>query len=232
MYKYETHLHTAPVSKCGKVGVRDNLEFYKKLGYDGVFITNHFLDGNINVDRELPYEERVRFYFSDYEEGIKIGKELGIKVFCGVELSYKGTDFLIYGLDKQWYLDNPQIMDMKKTEELQYMMECGALVIQAHPFREARYIDHIRLFPRCVHGVESYNACRTDEVNEIAEFYRQHYGLLEFAGSDNHVGANAERLAGMCCETPILSVQGFIEAVINGKMQTFAARNEFAPQVF
>ena len=147
-YRYETHLHTAPVSKCGKVSVRDNLEFYKKIGYDGVFITNHFLDGNINIDRTAPYEERIEFYFSDYEEAVRIGKEIGIKVFCGVELSYKGTDFLIYGLDKAWYLAHLQIMEMKKTEELALMMENGALVIQAHPFREATYIDHLRLFPR------------------------------------------------------------------------------------
>ena len=65
MYQYETHLHTLPVSKCARAGVRENLEFYKSLGYAGVFITNHFLDGNINIDRTLPYEDRIRFYFSD-----------------------------------------------------------------------------------------------------------------------------------------------------------------------
>ena len=42
MYKYETHLHTSPVSVCARVEVRETLEFYKSLGYDGVFITNHF----------------------------------------------------------------------------------------------------------------------------------------------------------------------------------------------
>ena len=26
------------------------INFYKKMGYDGVFITNHFLDGNVNID--------------------------------------------------------------------------------------------------------------------------------------------------------------------------------------
>lgn len=36
-YLYETHLHTSPGSSCARVGVRDNLEFYKELGYDGVF---------------------------------------------------------------------------------------------------------------------------------------------------------------------------------------------------
>ena len=44
MYKYETHLHTYPVSACAKYDVRLNLEFYKSIGYDGVFITNHFLN--------------------------------------------------------------------------------------------------------------------------------------------------------------------------------------------
>ena len=56
MYKYETHLHTYPVSKCASAGVRESLEYYKKLGYDGVFITNHFLDGYINIDCNLSYQ--------------------------------------------------------------------------------------------------------------------------------------------------------------------------------
>ena len=162
MYKYETHLHTAPVSRCANASVEDTLKYYKSLNYDGVFITNHFLDGNIRLDGEYSYEEGVNFYFSDYEEGAVLGKKLGIKVFCGVELSYKGTDFLIYGLDKEWFLAHPEIMDMKKRDELTLMAESGALIIQAHPYREASYIDHIRLFPRQVHGVEIINASRTD----------------------------------------------------------------------
>ena len=67
MYIYETHLHTSPVSKCARATVRENMEFYKSLGYDGIFITNHFLDGNINIDSDVDYRERIEFYFSDYE---------------------------------------------------------------------------------------------------------------------------------------------------------------------
>ena len=33
MYKYETHLHTFPVSRCSKSSVRESLEYYKELGY-------------------------------------------------------------------------------------------------------------------------------------------------------------------------------------------------------
>jgi histidinol phosphatase-like PHP family hydrolase len=99
-YKYETHLHTCPVSKCARATVRDNLEYYHELGYDGVFITNHFLDGNINADKSLPYAELINFYFSDYEQALAMADEIGIRVFFGAELSYKGTDFLVCGLDK------------------------------------------------------------------------------------------------------------------------------------
>ena len=82
IYLYETHLHTYPVSKCGRATVREALEFYKREGYAGVFITNHFIDGNINIDISLPYEERIRFFFSDYEDGVEIGKEIGLPVFA------------------------------------------------------------------------------------------------------------------------------------------------------
>ena len=112
MFRYETHCHTAPVSKCGRASAADTVSFYKKHGYAGVFITNHFLDGNINPEaRELPYCDQIEYYFSDHEECVRIGAEIGIRVFPGVELSYKGTDFLIYGLDKEWYKAHPEILE-------------------------------------------------------------------------------------------------------------------------
>lgn len=221
MYKYETHLHTAPVSKCARASVRESLEYYKELGYDGVFVTNHFIDGNINADRSLPYDELIEFYCTDYEEAVRLSDEIGIKVFFGVELSYGGTDFLVYGLDKEWYLSHPEIRDMGKSEEFKLFIENGALVIQAHPFREAAYIDHIRLFPRCVHGVEVINACRTEFENTLARQYADNYGLLHFAGTDNHVGSGRKYLAGMESDEPITSEMDFVKRVLDGKMQIF-----------
>ena len=230
MYLYETHCHTSPVSKCGRASVEDTVGFYKRLGYDGIFITNHFLDGNINPNaRKLSYPFQIDYYFMDYEEAVPIGEDIGIKVFPGVELSYKGTDFLIYGLDKDWYKSHPEIMDMDKTEELAFMMDAGALVIQAHPFREAYYIDHIRLFPRCVHGVEVINNNQVWESNEMASMYAREYGLLMTAGSDNHWGSRffekmkekdlRPEIAGMSSETELLCVQDYISGVKDGKMK-------------
>ena len=221
MYRYETHMHTLPVSRCARYSVRDNLEFYKSLGYDGIFITNHFLDGNINIDKALPYEEKVKFYFSDYYEALKLSQEIGIKVFLGVEISYRGTDFLIYGLDKEWFLAHPEIMDMKKSEELPFLASHGALVIQAHPYRQDRHIDHIRLFPHCIEGVETVNACRTELENRMADIYADAYGFVKTAGTDNHIGSRITHLAGMESDTPLTDEADFIRRIRNGEMEIF-----------
>ena len=220
-YLYETHLHTAPVSRCAHASVRESLEFYKELGYEGVFITNHFVDGNIGCDKNLPYEERIEFYFSAYEEGLRIGKEIGISVFSGIESSYMGSDFLIYGLDKEWYLAHPEIMTMKKTEALTLMANEEALIIQAHPFREHPSVDRISLFPRYVHGAEVFNAGRSDFQNSMAEIYAKNYELIEFAGSDNHSAAKHPRLGGMESDSPIKDERDFAERVKSGKMKPF-----------
>ena len=106
------------------------------------------------------------------------------------------------------------------------MMECGALVIQAHPFREASYIDHFHLFPRQVHGVEVLNCGINDKANHMAKLYAEHYGLLEFAGSDNHTGPRHKRLAGVCFAEPIWTVEEFIGKVKNKEAEIFTFMNE------
>ena len=226
MFKYETHLHTTPVSKCANATVEETVDFYKSIGYDGIFITNHFLDGNINIDRNTPYEEKINFYFSDYEKAYEYGKSIGFKVFPGVEITYGGSDFLIYGLDKEWYLSHPEIMQMPKSEELQFMMDSGALVVHAHPFREARYIDHIRLFPRKVHAVEIINANRTPFENEMARHYAEAYGLKIAAGTDNHCASRTKVLGGVETETPINTVNDYKEKVLNGEVKLFFETRE------
>lgn len=203
------------------------IDFYASLGYDGIFLTNHFLDGNIGCDKSLPYEEQIAFYRADYEAGLEYAKQRGIKLFFGVELSYKGTDFLIYGLSADWYLQHPEIMNMKKSEELFYLASEGALVIQAHPYRYGpHYIDHIRLFPGQVHGVEVLNGCRTDFENEMARHYAESYSLLHFAGTDNHIGAGKSLVCGMEFDEPVTSEVDFVEKVKAGLGKTFVINAE------
>ena len=226
MYKYETHLHTAPVSKCAKASVRESLEFYKSQGYDGVFITNHFLDGNIKIDSSESYEKYMDFYFSDYEEGVEIGREIGLKVFVGIETSYGGTDFLIYGLGKEWFLANPQIMEMSMKKKLALMAENGGFVVQAHPFRERDYIDHIRLFPRSVHAVEIINAANSDFSNKMSKIYADMYELPQVAGTDNHTAGRTKHFAGVETEEPINCEADYARMVKDGTAKIFTWKRE------
>ena len=227
MYRYETHLHTSPVSKCGSYSVRDNMEFYKEIGYDGIFLTNHFLDANIGGDRTRPYAEQIEFFFTDIEEGERLADEIGIKFFWGVETSYLGTDFLVYGLSKEWYLAHPEIMEVSRREMLTMMADDGALIVHAHPFREAGYIDHIRLFPNNVHAVEIDNCGNKPFQNEMAEKYADCYNLPKSAGSDNHNSRFIARLAGVEFETPLESIDDFISRIKNGEAHTFSINVRF-----
>ena len=222
MFKYETHLHTSPVSKCARGTVRDTLMLYKSLGYEGVFITNHFIQGNMTRPEGMTsYEDLVNFYFSDYEAGAAMADEIGLKVLPAVEISYGGTDFLIFGLDKDWYLSHPEIKGMKMSDELRLMRDSGAFISQAHPFRKADYIDHIRLYPECVEAVEVINASRNEFENGLADYYATAYGLLKTAGSDTHSAGPKKQLAGMMFNTPLTDVQDFINRVRNGEGEIF-----------
>ena len=222
MYLYETHLHTSPLSACARAGVRESLEYYKSAGYAGVFLTDHFIDGNINKDlRDLSYEEKIEAYFKVYEDAVAIAEEVGIAVFSGIEMGCHGTDFLVYGIGKEWCLAHKDMDQMNKSELLRLLMDDGALVIHAHPFREASYIEYIRLYPRVVHGVEVYNAGRTDLENEMAEQYAKSYNLLRFAGTDNHIGPACVRFGGMATERPIKDVKDFVDLVLSGEAKPF-----------
>jgi len=226
MYRVETHLHTWPVSRCAKATVEESLDYYKSLSYDAVFVTNHFINSNTIIEGLGSYEEKLNFYFSDYERAVEYGKEIGLKVFCGIEMAYKKADFLIYGLDKEWFLNHPEIEEMPIDEKLDFMMENGALVIQAHPFRLGGKIKYLRLFPNRVHGVEIINACRNEFESEMARHYAQSYKLIPFGGSDNHRAGSQPKLAGVECEEPISSVEEFISAAKDGKFKVFTLENK------
>ena len=223
MYRYETHLHTKTASACSRFTAEEIIEKYKRLSYAGVFVTDHFLNGNTTVPRSLPYREAIGRYVRGYEE-VKRAAE-GLAVFFGFEYSYKGTDFLVYGLGAEELCAHPEIMDMRTKEFLRFARQAGALVVQAHPTREADYIDHVRLFPSDVDGFETLNANRTERENYLADVYATAYELRKTAGSDIH-HKEQRSLAGMEFLTPLLNEKDFAERVKAGEGSLFSLTDE------
>lgn len=225
-FKYETHLHSSPVSRCAKAGISDSLAYYEKLGYDGVFLTNHFPGGNFGGDHLETNEEKIDFYLSDYFEGLKVAREIGIKLFFGVEMSYRHhTDFLIYGLLPEWYQEHPEILDMPYPERLEFLKLNGAFIVHAHPFRNSFKSDSlplpISLFPRHVDAVEIKNASNSKDLDKMATLYAKHYKLPFFAGSDNHTGSEKKKLNGIITREPICEIADFLRIMKSKKYKLF-----------
>ena len=185
-FKYEMHIHTRQGSACARNTGAQMADYLKELGYTGAVITDHFFNGHTAVRRGLPWEQAVEDFCAGYEDARRRGEEIGLDVFFGFEYAYHGTEFLIYGLNKQWLLGNPQIMDMGLRDALAFMREEGGYAVHAHPFRDREYITKIRLLPELTDAVESHNCNNPAYVNRKAEAYAAEHGLPQIAGADIH----------------------------------------------
>lgn len=194
-YRYETHMHTSEASACGRSTAAEMVRSYKEQGYTGIFVTDHFFNGNCSIDKSLPWAEKVKAFCKGYENALAEGQKVGLDVFFGFEYCVNAADFLVYNLDKEWLLAHPDIDKWDARRAFALMREEGGFIIHAHPFRERGYIDCIQLYPRDVDGVEVYNgAQRNDEyMNERGKLYAMMYGLPYTAGSDSHGVTDAFR---------------------------------------
>lgn len=219
MYRYETHLHTSIVSACSRFEPEEIVEKYVRLGYRGVFVSDHFLNGNTTVPRTLTWEERISRYAEGYR-AVKRAAAGELDVFFAIESSNKGADILIYGLDETWYAGHPEIMELEPRAFCDYMRQAGALVVQAHPYREASYLDKMTLLPFAVNGIEVVNGCEGERSNRLAETLADAYGLVRTAGSDIH-GIYQKQLAGMEFTAPLESGEDFAKRVLRGEGSIF-----------
>jgi hypothetical protein len=221
-YRYETHTHTAEVSKCASIPAEELVRFYKSMGYAGICITDHFLNGNTIVPKTLPWEKRIELFCAGFDKAYEEGKKVGLDVFFGWEYSYYGTDFLTYGLDREWLLKHPNLLDLSVGEYCDLARSEGGFIVHAHPFREDHYIAMIRLVPRKVDAVEVCNACRKSFENRLADEYADNYQLLKTAGSDNHWGKMTS-YSGIQLNRRLTDVYDMINAIKNGEAEIFAA---------
>ena len=212
-FLYETHLHTCEASKCGKVHGEEYIPYMIDKGYSGMIVTDHFFNGNTCVPEDLPWKERVEIYASGYERALKAAEGKDFNVMFGVEFNFQKDEYLLYGIDKQWLLDNERIMNMTRHELLAAVHKAGGIMIQAHPFRERDYLSDIKLAPTACDGVEVYNAANKPNMNALGYEYCVNLDLPMTSGSDLHYFHENE-LGGMLFKNKIESVQDFARAVL------------------
>jgi len=222
-FRYDLHVHTSESSKCGQTPAAELVDMYKKEGYTGIVITDHFFTGNTAVPKDLPWEERVCLLKKGYENAKKRGDETGLDVFYGWEytIAGAGTDFLTLGLNSDWLLGNPDICEVDVIEYMNRVHEAGGYIIHAHPFAEAEWIPYIRLLPRYEDAVEVENTSCSDFVNERAAEYAKAYDMTMTAGSDLH-DASRQRLGGIETGRRMESVADLVETLRRREHSNFS----------
>ncbi|MDR1972800.1 MAG: PHP domain-containing protein [Treponema sp.] len=218
-YLYETHLHTCGGSACASARGREYIKYYRDSGYTGIFVTDHFYRGNCAVDRNLPWKEWVKQYCRGFEEAREEGARQGLDVFFGWEETFSGDDYLIYGLDREWLLEHPEVRRWSRREQFQEAGAAGGCVVHAHPFRQRYYISKIYLIPDLIDAVEAANAGNQQQFSDaLALRYAARLRLPVTAGSDiHHVEQAAEgELYGLYLDKKLESAADYAALIKKG----------------
>jgi len=185
-------------------------------GYSGIIVTDHFFNGNTCIPEDLPWEQRVEMYCAGYERAKKAAEGMDFNVMFGVEFNFQKDEYLLYGIDKEWLIKNERIMHMTRHQLHDAVSKAGAIMVQAHPYRERDYLTDIKLCPEVCDGIEIYNAANSPNMNALGYKYAADLDLPMTSGSDIHF-FHEKYMGGMMFEEKIGSVEEYVEAVLNRK---------------
>lgn len=209
-YKYDLHVHTSPVSKCGDFSPCEVVDKYIKRGFDGIVITNHF---SLNSAPEnIAQKDFLEFYLRDYREAKECGEKRGLKVFPGIEIKFPENynEYLVYGLNEDdiscayGYLsgDYKTFYNEFKRDDI--------LIIQAHPFRKNCILQDVNILD----GIEAYNLHpgHNPAMGFAAKIAYDNPHLLITGGTDFHHEGH-EGMCAMCTREKLTDSRSLVNTL-------------------
>ncbi len=173
----DLHNHTTVSSACSILSPEELIETARAKGLDAICVTDHHSIEGANEAQEL-------------------GREMGFKVFRGIEATSSMGDMLVFG----YYHDIPQ--GILFEDLCWFVHEVGGVLYAAHPYHVgggATVSGAIRnrgLNPETqwdsvpvlyqLDGIEVMNGQVSDKANRLAESLAEHMGLPGVGGSDAH----------------------------------------------
>ncbi len=188
-YIYDLHVHSKECSGCAASTVIEQVDACKEFGLSGFVLTNHFLTGNNCVPHDIPWADRVRYYWDAYLKGKEYGDSIDFDVLFGIEHHYRDAqELLIYGIDIDFLVSNTDFCSISPEEICDRVHSVGGFVSHAHPFRERGYIPENprHLDMSYLDAIEVYNAANKEIEDVKADELCKKLGLLPTAGSDLH----------------------------------------------
>jgi len=186
IYKYDTHVHTAETSPCGRVNAKDVVRLYKSDGFSGIVITDHYYFGFFKNSNHNTWKEKIKDYLKGYKIAVEEGEKIGLKVILGLELSFTESfnDYLIYGITEDFLFEERELYKLTLKEFRRLADKEGFLIYQAHPFRDMME----RADPFLLDGVEVYNGHPYHmNRNDLALEFAKSNNLKMISGSDFHM---------------------------------------------
>jgi len=185
--KIELHVHSAEISPCGWMPVREVIDLYIAAGYDAIVLTNHFSPPARAslIAKGMAPGDFHGLYHETVEKAQSIGKERGLLVLGAYEVRFacNANDYLVYGMTGEQCRDVDGIFAMTPAEFGEKAEKEGFLFYQAHPFRNGMTV----VDPQVLFGIEVQNTHpRHDSRNDIARAWAEKYHLHAIAGSDCH----------------------------------------------
>lgn len=204
---YDLHCHSSGISRCARVSYDVVIDVAKEHGYDGIVLTNHYTDYELN---DYGTEVFVEKYIDEYVKARDYGEKVGVNVLFGIEVtvSYNlSVHLLIYGATPEFLRANPNLPNLTQAELYEVCRKNGCVLINAHPYRYGQTVQDLRYLD----GVEvnchfKYDGCYTKELAKVAR--DNHVAFT--CGCDYH-GDSERPCAGMYLPDGILTNRDLVE---------------------
>ena len=203
----DLHAHSSGISKCCRIPIEQVIEEAKKVGIDGIVLTNHY-QKNYVADGDYPaFAAR---YIAEYEYAAELVKNTDFRIFFGIEVTMEknpGVHMLIYGVKTDFLLAHPMLFDDSQEELYRLVHEAGGILVQAHPMRrqnrllDTKYLDGIEI---SCHPL--YEGTHIAELTPIAETA----DILLTAGGDFHADTHRAR-CGVYLDDGITTIEQLAE---------------------
>lgn len=215
-FKYDIHVHTSETSKCGMIPGKELVRMYKKAGYRGVVITDHYYAGFFKRLRGKSWDEKIDLYLKGYNNASEEGKKQGVHVIPGIEITFPENfnDYLVYGIDEDFLKVNRELYRLGLKDFRKLIEGSGILLVQAHPFRPFM----IPANPLLLDGIEVYNGNpRHNANNHLSLAYAQKHRLKMLSGSDFHQEEDLAR-GGIIVSEEISTPAGLVDVIRNDRI--------------
>lgn len=191
----DLHIHTLAGSHCSIIEIPDLIKQVKRIGLDGICITDH--DNTAGIWQSK-----------------KIGEEEGIKVFGGIEVSTKEGHVMVFSKKIEEIEIPISVVDL-----ISWVRSQGGVIIPVHPFRRGVPCLSNKLYEISdIDAIEVLNGNCSNDMNILAWLSSIKLGIPGVGGSDAHTLTQVGKYATMF-EAKIETEEELINAIKSGKYQ-------------